>query len=62
MDKALRGLWEIGRAPHPPNFIVIYKQGGNHIQNLKLSQEEVPVFNYILILKRKNLINLNKQN
>ena len=50
MDEALRGLREIGR----PNFIFIYRQGGNHIQNLKLSQKEVPVFvNYINSKKEK---------
>ena len=55
MDEALRGLRETGKAPHPPNFIIIYRQGGNHIQNLKLSQDEVPVFvNYINNKKEKS--------
>ena len=44
MDEALKGLREIGKAPHPPNFIIIYRQGGNHVQNLKLSKDEVPIF------------------
>ena len=48
MDEALKGLRETGKAPHPPNYVIIYRQGGNHIQNLKLFKEEVPIFvNYI---------------
>ena len=55
MDEAMRGLRENGGAPHPPNYIIIYRQGGNHVQNLKLSQEEVPFFvNYINNKKEKS--------
>lgn len=55
MDEALRGLRETGKAPHPPNYIIIYRQGGNHIQNLKLYQEEVPIFvDYIKNKKEKS--------
>ncbi len=55
MDEAIKGLKEIGKAPHPPNFIIIYRQGGNHIQNLKLSRDEVPVFiSYINKRKEKS--------
>ena len=55
INEALRGLRETGKAPHPPNYIIIYRQGGNHVQNLKLLQEEVPIFvNYINNKKEKS--------
>ena len=55
LEEALKGLRENGKAPHPPNYIIIYRQGGNHIQNLKLCQEEVPFFvNYIKNKKEKS--------
>ena len=55
MDEALKGLRETGKAPHPPNYVIIYRQGGNHIQNLKLFQDEIPIFvNYIKNKKEKS--------
>ena len=55
MDEALRGLRENGNAPHPPNYVIIYRQGGNHIQNLKLLEEEVPIFvNYYKTKKERS--------
>lgn len=55
MDEALRGLRENGHAPHPPNYVIIYRQGGNHVQNLKLLEEEVPIFvNYIKTKKEQS--------
>ena len=55
MNEALRGLRESGHAPHPPNYVIIYRQGGNHVQNLKLLEEEVPIFvNYIKTKKEQN--------
>ena len=55
MNEALRGLRESGHAPHPPNYVIIYRQGGNHVQNLKLLEEEVPIFvNYIKTRKEQN--------
>jgi aubergine-like protein len=55
MDEALRGLRENGHAPHPPNYVIIYRQGGNHVQNLKLLAEEVPIFvNYIKTKKEQS--------
>ena len=55
MDEALRGLRENGHAPHPPNYVIIYRQGGNHVQNLKLLEEEVPIFvNYIKTKTKQN--------
>ena len=55
MDEALKGLRETGKAPHPPNYVIIYRQGGNHIQNLKLFQDEIPIFvDYIKNKKEKS--------
>jgi aubergine-like protein len=55
MNEALRGLRESGHAPHPPNYVIIYRQGGNHVQNLKLLEEEVPIFvNYFKTKKEQN--------
>jgi len=55
MNEALRGLRESGHAPHPPNYVIIYRQGGNHVQNLKLLEEEVPIFvNYIKTKKEQS--------
>ena len=51
IDEALNGIHNLGHAPHPPDDIIIYRPGGNHIQNLKISQLEVPIF----------LENLNKK-
>ncbi len=31
-------------APHPPNYIILYRKGGNQFQNIQLSQEEIPIF------------------
>ena len=54
MEEALLGLKEKGKLPHPPNFVIIYRQGGNHIQNLKIREEEIPIFkNYIKNKKEK---------
>ena len=44
LDEALKGLNVLGKAPHPPEYIIIYRQGGNHLQNLKISQLEIPIF------------------
>ena len=54
MDQALLNLKEKGKAPHPPNFVIIYRQGGNNTQNLKIKQDEVPIFvNYFNNKKEK---------
>ena len=38
----------IKNAPHPPDYIILYRQGGNYIQNKKLAEIEVPMFtNYL---------------
>ena len=44
MQMALKGLRQ-GGAPHPPNYIILYRQGGNYVQNRKLAENEVPMFN-----------------
>ena len=45
MKSALDGL---KNAPHPPDYIILYRQGGNYIQNKKLAEIEVPMFNNYL--------------
>ena len=45
MISALDGL---KNAPHPPDYIILYRQGGNYIQNKKLAEIEVPMFNKYL--------------
>ena len=55
MDQAILNLKEKGKAPHPPNFVIIYRQGGNHSQNLKIKQDEVPILvNYFNNKKEKS--------
>ena len=44
LDEAIKGLHFLGHAPHPPEYIIIYRQGGNHLQNVKTSQIEIPIF------------------
>ena len=44
LDEAIKGLQKLGHAPHPPEYIIIYRQGGNHLQNVKTSQLEIPIF------------------
>ena len=43
MKLALQGLRE-SKAPHPPNYIILYRQGGNYYQNKKMADQEVPMF------------------
>ena len=47
MQSALNGLRQ-GGAPHPPNYIILYRQGGNYVQNKKLAENEVPMFKKFL--------------
>lgn len=44
MNEAFKGMREIGKAPHPPDHIILYRQGGNEIQNKKLLKNEIPFF------------------
>jgi len=43
IDSALQGLRE-SKAPHPPDYIILYKQGGNSFQNRNMANAEVPMF------------------
>ena len=45
MQSAMDG---ISKAPHPPDYIILYRQGGNYVQNKKLAEAEVPMFNKFL--------------
>ena len=47
MKMALDGLRN-GGAPHPPDYIILYRQGGNYVQNRKIAENEVPMFNNFL--------------
>ena len=49
MKSALDGL---KNAPHPPDYIILYRQGGNYIQNKKLAEIEVPMFTKFLNEKK----------
>ena len=61
-DKALKELLEralnamnMNKVPHPPDFIILYRQGGNYVQNKKLADNEVPVFiDYLNSKKAEN--------
>ena len=47
MQMALTELRK-GGAPHPPDYIILYRQGGNYVQNRKIAENEVPMFNRFL--------------
>lgn len=54
LGEAIKGLKE-GGAPRPPDFIIMYRQGGNYVQNKKMADNEVPVFKkYLEQLKQKS--------
>lgn len=54
LSEAMQGLKE-GGAPHPPDYIILYRQGGNQFQNKKLAENEVPVFtSHLERLKNSN--------
>ena len=56
MQSALDGL-RLGKCPHPPDYIILYRQGGNYVQNKKLADNEVPMFlKYLNELKEKQEI------
>ena len=44
LDQALNSLHKLGGAPHPPDYIIIFRQGGNHVQNLRYAENEIPAF------------------
>ena len=54
-EKALDGMKLTG-VPHPPDYIILYRQGGNYVQNRKMADNEVPIFiNYLT--QKKSLDN-----
>ena len=54
MSNALDGLRE-AKAPRPPDYIIVYRQGGNKVQNSKTANVEVPMIQKaIFLLKEKN--------
>ena len=60
-EKAIFSLLELallelqkGGSPHPPDYVILYRQGGNYVQNLKLAELEVPFFTGFLKNKFKN--------
>jgi len=56
MQSALDGL-VAGKCPHPPDYIILYRQGGNYVQNRKTADNEVPMFlKYLNELKEKQEI------
>jgi len=56
MQSALDGL-RMGKCPHPPDYIILYRQGGNYVQNKKTADNEVPMFTkYLNELKEKQEI------
>ena len=59
MDSALIGL---KAAPHPPDYIILYRQGGNYIQNKKLAENEVPMFLKSLNARKASDENFKKYN
>jgi len=59
MRSAIEG---ISKAPHPPDYIILYRQGGNYVQNKKLAEVEVPMFNRFLNDKKATDENFKKYN
>ncbi len=56
IELSLKELNKTG-CPHPPDYIILYRQGGNKVQNKKLLINEVPIFTKILqdISKKPNI-------
>jgi aubergine-like protein len=55
LQSALDGLRNIGKCPHPPDYIILYRQGGNYVQNKKTADNEVPMFEKYLNHLKENL-------
>ena len=55
-ENAFHGIQSTG-APHPPDYIILYRQGGNYVQNKKTAEIEVPIFlNYLEIKKAEDAV------
>jgi aubergine-like protein len=61
MEMALKGLRQ-GGAPHPPNYIILYRQGGNYVQNKKIAENEVPMFINFINSKKETIENFKSVN
>ena len=53
LDLALTEIKKSG-APNPPDYIILYRQGGNTVQNRRLLETEVPIFTNFLKNKFNN--------
>ena len=62
LDEAIKGLQKLGHAPHPPEYIIIYRQGGNHLQNVKTSQLEIPIFLGNINQKKEKIESFRRHN
>ena len=51
IDRALNGMKLTG-VPHPPDYIIMYRQGGNYVQNKKMAENEVPIITSHLASKK----------
>ena len=52
LKSALKDLRE-GGSPRPPDYIILFRQGGNNVQNSRLAENEVPIFTNFLKKKKK---------
>jgi aubergine-like protein len=60
-ENALNGMKLTG-VPHPPDYIILYRQGGNYVQNKKMADNEVPIFLSYLDQKKAEDENYVKYN
>ena len=61
IERALNGM-RLTNVPHPPDFIIMYRQGGNYIQNKKMAENEVPIIKEYLDTKKKENTSFAKYN
>ena len=53
MNSAIKGIMD-QKAPHYPDYIILYRQGGNSSQNSKLAENEVPYFTNFFKAKKES--------